>query len=162
MPHSLLPRLVLGALLLAGATSHGMGQSQGGYRDYVKAGTYANVRADLEDAIIARGFVIDHLGRFNFMLERTVEAAGTGAALPYVDAEYLQFCPSKLTHDAIAASPFHIANCPITLYVFELKAEAGKVHVGYRLPVGDPSKAVQDVNARLVETLDAIAKDATR
>lgn len=137
-----------------------------GYRVHTKTGKFDNVRDDLKDAIINRGFVIDYVGHFNKMLERTADAAGSvsgsGAKSPYLNAEYMQFCPSKLTHEAVSATPFSIANCPIALFVYELAAEPGKVVMGYRLPVATPSKRMRDVNARLTELLDSIVKEAAK
>jgi hypothetical protein len=137
-----------------------------GYRVHTKTGTYANVRDDLKDAIVNRGFVIDYVGQFNAMLERTAEAvgrdAGGGTPSPYLNAEYMQFCPSKLTHEGVSASPHSIANCPVALFVYELRAEPQKIVVGYRLPIGTPSKRVKEVNAKLSTLLESIAKEATK
>jgi hypothetical protein len=137
-----------------------------GYRVHTKQGTYANVRDDLKDAIVNRGFVIDYVGQFNSMLERTADAvgrdAGGGTPSPYLAAEYVQFCPAKLTHESVSASPHGIANCPIALFVYELRAEPQKIVVGYRLPVGAPSKRVKEVNDKLTALLEGIAKEATK
>lgn len=137
-----------------------------GYRVHTKAAKYEDVRDDLKDAIVNKGFVIDYVGQFNGMLERTAEATSSvtplGAKSPYANAEYMQFCPSKLTHEAVSATPFAIANCPIVLFVYELRREPGKVHVGYRLPVATPSKVMRQVNDKLVALLDGMAKDVTK
>lgn len=137
-----------------------------GYKDYVKTGAYDDVAENLKDAIIKRGYVIDYVGQFNAMLERTAADTGTitagGNKSPYRHAQYMQFCPSKLTHEAVNASPFAIANCPIALFVYETNAEPGKVHVGYRLPVESPSKRVNEVNAKLTVVLHEIAAEATK
>jgi hypothetical protein len=137
-----------------------------GYRVYTKAAKYENVRDDLKDAIINKGFVIDYTGQFNAMLERTADvartSAGNDAKSPYSNAEYMQFCPSKLTHEAVSASPHGIANCPIALFVYELRTEPGKIVVGFRLPVGSPSKKVKAVNKSFVTLLDGIAREVTK
>lgn len=137
-----------------------------GYRTVTKAAKFDDVRDNLKDAIINRGFVIDYVGRFNEMLNRTAEATGSvteaGKKSPYLNAEYMQFCPSKLTHEAVSASPFAIANCPITLFVYELGYEPGKVYFGYRLPVVSPSKRVREVNAKLEALLQSIAAEAAK
>lgn len=134
-----------------------------GFRFHEAEMKYEDVRDDLKNAIINRGFVIDHVGLFNGMLERTAEAvAATKAdeASPYRNAEYLQFCPLKLTHEAVRASPFAIANCPISIFMFETQAEPGKVRVGYRLPPATASEELRKVNAKLAELLDDIAREA--
>ncbi len=137
-----------------------------GYKVYTKAGKYEDVRDDLKDAIIKRGFVIDYVGQFNVMLERTAEAAGrsteTGKKSPYINAEYVQFCPSKLTHEAVSANPIAIANCPVAVFVYEVNQERGNVHVGFRTPVASPSRLSKEINSRIVELLDGIAKEATK
>lgn len=143
-----------------------VGADEIGYRSYDKTGKYEDVREDVKDAIIKRGYVIDFTGHFNDMLERTADAAGrnaqTGHKSPYRSAEYMQFCPSKLTHEAVAANPLAIANCPITLFVYELHQEPGKIHVGYRLPVASPSKLSKEINDRFSALLQDIATDATK
>jgi hypothetical protein len=137
-----------------------------GYRSYAKSGKYEDVRDDLKDAIINKGFVIDYVGHFNGMLERTADVVktdtGSGRKSPYRNAEYMQFCPAALTHEAVSASPFSIANCPITMFVYELATEPGKIQVGYRLPVENPSEGVKAVNAKLTALLHAIATEATK
>ncbi len=153
---------VLGLAVLGGAEA----SDDLGFRTYTKAGTFADVREDLQDAIVKRGFVIDYVGHFNEMLERTAVAASSvtkdGSKSPYREAQYLQFCPAAITHEAISANPFAIANCPVAVFVYELKAEPGKVHVGYRLPVGSPSRLVKQINEKLVGLLHDIATEATR
>jgi hypothetical protein len=137
-----------------------------GYRVYTKAGKFEDVRDDVKDAIINRGFVIDYVGYFNTMLERTAEATSSvtplGAKSPYKNAEYMQFCPAKLTHEAVSATPFAIANCPIAIFVYEVAADPGKINVGYRLPVATPSRVMRQVNDKLMALLDEIASEATK
>ncbi len=160
--------LRLAAAALAGLLliSPAMAADDLGYRVHVKTGKFEDVRDDLKDAIVDKGFVIDYVGHFNAMLERTAEETGSvtalGAKSPYKNAEYMQFCPSKLTHEAVSATPFAIANCPIAIFVYEVAAEPGKIQVGYRLPVATPSKVMRQVNEKLVALLDEIAKKATK
>lgn len=136
-----------------------------GYRIHTKAGKFEDVRDDLKDAIINRGFVIDYVGHLGAMLERTAEAAGgatAGASLRYRNAEYVQFCPSKLTHEAVGASPFAIANCPVSIFIYEALVEPGKIVVGFRLPAATPSDALREINRKFTSLLDEIAVEATR
>ena len=74
------------------------GAEPSGLKEMTKSGTYAEVRDDLKNAIVNRGFVVDYVGQFNGMLERTSEAVGA-AKTPYTNAEFMQFCAAKLTHD---------------------------------------------------------------
>lgn len=163
MPKLRLALMTVAALTWAGCVA---AASEPGYKVVVKPGTYEDVRDNVKDAIIGRGFVIDYVGQFNDMLERTAEATGSvteaGRKSPYRKAEYMQFCPSKLTHEAVSASPFAIANCPIAIFVYELGYEPGKINVGYRLPLDSPSKRVREVNAKLEAMLAGIVAEATK
>ena len=55
-----------------------------------------------------------------------------------------------------------MTTAPVALFVYETNYEAGKVHVGYRLPVDSPSKRVNEVNSRLTALLHEIATEATK
>lgn len=137
-----------------------------GYREFTKSAAFEDVSDNLKDAILKRGFVIDYVGQFNTMLERTAKDTGTvtsgGNKSPYKNAQFVQFCPAKLTHEAVNASPLAIANCPIAIFVYELSYEPGKVRVGYRMPVASPSKRVSEINDKIATTLQEIAAEATR
>lgn len=159
--------LIAAMLFALGAGGDGVrAADELGYRVHTKTGKFEDVRDDLRDAIIDKGFVIDYVGHFNTMLERTAADTGSvtplGAKSPYKHAEYMQFCPAKLTHEAVSATPFAIANCPIAIFVYETGAEPGKINVGYRLPVATPSKVMRAVNEKLIAVLDEIARKATK
>lgn len=137
-----------------------------GYKSFAKVGAFADVSENLKDAILKRGYVIDYVGQFNAMLQRTAKDTETvtqaGSTSPYRNAEFVQFCPSKLTHEAVNASPLAIANCPIAFFVYELAYEPGKVQVGFRLPVPSASKRVTEVNDRITTLMQEIAEEATK
>jgi hypothetical protein len=159
-------RLVLASLLMVLFIIAPQAEAELGYRVYSKAGTFEEVKSDLGDAIVNRGFVVDYVGHINAMLERTAAAAQSvtpdGLKSPYRHAEFVQFCPAKLVHEAVSANPFALANCPIALFVYELNYEPGKIHVGYRLPVGSPSSRANEVNEKIVSLLHEIATEATK
>jgi uncharacterized protein (DUF302 family) len=137
-----------------------------GFSEVTKRGKYEETREDLKNAIVNRGYVVDYTGQFNKMLERTSEAVGSvtaaGAKSPYKDAEFMQFCAAKLTHEAISASPQNIANCPYVLYVYELGSEPGVIHVGYRKPVAGPSKGSREAVSKIEALLGEIIKEAAQ
>lgn len=137
-----------------------------GFKELTKQGKYEEVRDDLKNAIVNRGYVVDYTGQFNKMLERTSEAVGsvtgTGAKSPYKDAEFMQFCAAKLTHDAIDASPQNIANCPYVVYVYELGSKPGEVHIGYRKPVAGASERSREATGKIEALLGDIIKEAAK
>ena len=129
-------------------------------------GKFEDVRDNLKDAIVNKGLVIDYVGHLNQMLERTSEAAQSvtpqGAKTPYKNAEYMQFCSSKLTHELVSASPRNIVNCPYVVFAYELTGTPGTIHIGYRPPVGEPSRLTQQVNAKITALLESIVKEAVK
>ena len=73
-------------------------------------GDFDDVFADLQDAVINRGLVIDYVGDVGKMLERTADAAkGSDTKAPYLNARYLQFCSAVLTHEAVDADAHNLA-----------------------------------------------------
>jgi uncharacterized protein (DUF302 family) len=116
---------------------------------------FADVVADLEDAVVNRGYKIDYHGHIGEMLKRT--AGDVGAAKPlYREAEFLQFCSAVVSRNAMEADIGNIAFCPYVLFAYEAEAEPGKVVVGFRrLPAG-PGR--DEVNALLEEIVGEAAE----
>ncbi len=154
------------ALLLAALASCSASLAQpAGKKHFSTKAAFEDVLADLKDAIVNRGLVIDYTGHVDKMLERTSAAAGsvteTGSKSPYLHAKYIQFCSAKLTHQAVSANPYNLAICPYVIFVFEAKSEPGKIVVGYRRPIAGPSKYSKTALGRIETLLDGIAKEAT-
>ena len=137
-----------------------------GFVDMHKNGRFEDVYADLQDAIINRGLVIDYVGHLDQMLERTSEAVGSvsgkGAKSPYKAAKFLQFCSSKLSHEVVSANPTNIAICPFVVFVYELRSQPGVVTVGYRKPISGPSKLSRKAFAKIEKLLNGIIEDAVK
>lgn len=137
-----------------------------GDKTFTKSGNFEDVKENLTDAIVKRGFVIDYVGMLNAMLQRTAKDTGTvtpgGNASPFKNAQFVQFCPAQLTHEAVNASPLAIANCPIAFFIYELAYEPGKIHLGYRMPVPTSSKRVGEINDKIAALMQEIAQEATR
>ncbi len=124
-------------------------------------GDFEEVFGDLQDAVINRGLVIDYVGHVATMLERTVEAAkGSDAKVPYLNARYLQFCSSALTHEAVDADVQNLAMCPYLVFAYETRVEPGKISVGYRQISLTPSPASQAAQAKVENLLESVVKEA--
>lgn len=111
---------------------------------------FEDVVADLEDAIVNRGYVVDYHGHIGEMLMRT--AGDVGASKPlYRNAEFLQFCSAVISRRAMEADIGNIAYCPYVLFAYEADNEAGKTTIGFRrLPAG-PGR--DEVNVLLDEII---------
>jgi len=136
-----------------------------GYEVRAIDGAFEDIFLDLNDAVVGRGLVIDYTGHVDTMLERTAETVGSvsekGRASPYSAAKYIQFCSAALTHEVLSANPLNLAICPYVVFAFELHTKPGVTHVGYRRPIGDPSRisrrAIAKVEALLREIVDEVA-----
>lgn len=122
-------------------------------------GEFDDVVQDIKDSIVDRGFVIDYVGDVGRLLQRTAKDVGLDGA-PYDAAQYVQFCPAKITNQMMTADPRHLANCPITVFAYQETGKAGVVQVGYRLPLKSENATVKKANAELVTILRGIVEDA--
>ena len=127
--------------------------------EYVAEAAFADVRADLGDAVVNRGYKIDYEAHIGDMLERTSGDVGAKETV-YKNAEFVQFCSAVLSRKAMEADPGNIAFCPYVLFVYERADAPGKIHVGFsRLDEqgSDESKAAL---AEINGVLDEIAQEA--
>lgn len=126
---------------------------------YTAAAPFDDVRQDLADAIVNRGFVVDYEARIGDMLNRT--AADVGADKTVFDkADALQFCSATLSRRTMEADPANIAFCPYVLFVYELAGESGKTYVGFRQLGEGESEASKAALGEVNALLDEIAKEA--
>ncbi|MCC2612064.1 DUF302 domain-containing protein [Neorhizobium sp. Rsf11] len=121
---------------------------------YESKAPFAEVLADLEDAIVNRGYVVDYHGHVAEMLARTAGDVGAGKVL-YREAEFMQFCSATVSRKAMEADLANIGFCPYVLFAYEAEAAPGTVKVGFRrLPEGE---ARDDVNS----LLDDLVREAS-
>ena len=120
-----------------------------GVKTYPFDGEFDDATFAVENAILDRGLVIDHVSHVGEMLARTKEDVG-GAKDLFAAADVFLFCSAALSRKMMEADPMNIAHCPYGVFVAE--TEAG-VTIGYReLPAG-PMDEVEAL-------LDAIAREA--
>jgi hypothetical protein len=113
---------------------------------------FADVTADIQDAIINRGYNVDYHGHIGEMLNRTAGDVGAAKAL-YKNAEFMQFCSAVVSRAVMEADIGNIAFCPYIVFAYEAQAKPGTVVVGFRrLPKGDGRDQVNDL-------LDGIVKE---
>lgn len=123
---------------------------------------FDTVRDDLQEAIIAKGLVIDSTSYIAKMLDRTGKDVGSTKAL-YIDGQgqSFSFCSAVLSRKMMEADPHNMVFCPYTLVVYSSVAEPGKVYVAYRRPLLPAGSEAARAALKDVETLlDGIARDA--
>ena len=123
---------------------------------YETKAAFADVRQNLIDAIIARGYVLDFNGRVGDMLKRT--QADVGGKSLYRDAEYMAFCSAVLSRKTMEENVQNIGYCPYILTVYEDILNPGTIYVGYRKLTS--SKNTDQSLAAVEKMLDEIAREA--
>lgn len=124
---------------------------------YQTRGDFADVRQNLIDAIVNRGYVIDFNGRVGDMLKRT--RADVGGKPIYKNAEYLVFCSATLSRDTMEENKHNIGFCPYSVTVYESVDDTGNINVAYR-----KLKGKHGANGSLMaveKMLDEVAREAT-
>jgi hypothetical protein len=123
---------------------------------YETKADFADIRLNLIDAIIDRGYVIDFNGSVGNMLKRTREDVG-GKPI-YRDAEYMTFCSAVLSRNTMEADARNIGYCPYVLTVYENIANPGTIYVSYRKL--SSSKNTDQSLLAVDKMLDEIAREA--
>ena len=121
--------------------------------------SYEDVRFDLENAIINRGLVIDHISNVGEMLARTAADVGSETQV-FVNAEALLFCSARLSRAAMEAAPENVAFCPYSVFLYETPDAPGKVSVGYRPLPEQGSEASRTAIAEVNALLAGIVEEA--
>jgi uncharacterized protein (DUF302 family) len=97
----------------------------------VAGSDYRAAREALIESIESEGLVVGTPLPFGEMLVRT---APDGAGSPFVAAEIVQFCSSGLAREMVGEAPEQLALCPLSVALYVLPGEAGKVFLAYRSP----------------------------
>lgn len=134
---------------------------QPGFVRFETEADFDTVTADLQDAIVNLGLVIDYTGNVGGMLARTADVAlGDGGKSPYSNAVYMHFCSAALTHEVVAADPQNLAACPYVVFAYETLDRPGTVNVGYRRPVVEDTPANNAATAKIDTLLREIVEQA--
>ncbi len=126
-----------------------------------KSAAFADVKFELDNAIIERGLAVDRTGDVGGMLDRTGADVGSTKKL-YLHAEYVAFCSAKLSRAMMEADPGNVGFCPFVVYIYERADKPGEIVVGARPPPiqGDAASraALGEVQALLKGIVEAAVK----
>jgi hypothetical protein len=105
--------LILGLSLAGGAVAEDV-------TTYRSTAPFDEVRQNLADAIVNRGYVIDYEAHIGKMLARTAADVGVSQTLFAKErANAMQFCSAMLSRNTMQADVMNIAYCPYVLFVFQ-------------------------------------------
>lgn len=85
----------------------------------------------LIEAIESEGLVIGSILPFRDMLART--AVGDGA-LPYGEAEIVQFCSAVLAAELVREAPAQLTLCPLSIALYTQVENTSEIRLAYRSP----------------------------
>ena len=149
----------------AGILILGLGLAGGAFAEevttYRSTAPFDEVRQDLADAIVNRGYVIDYEAHIGKMLARTAGDVGASKTL-FAEgrANAMQFCSAVLSRNMMQADVMNIAYCPYVLFVFQARSDDPTVTIGFRRLPERGSAESKAVLAKVNKLLDEIAREA--
>lgn len=148
--------LVFGILLVASLSASALE----GISEVKVEAAFEDVAQDISDAIINRGYTVDHKSYIGKMLKRTRSAVGSDKEI-YKNAELVQFCSAVLSRNMMEADPGNIAFCPYVIFYYEKADEPGVIHIGFRRMSEQGSEASKTamitINSLLEEIIGEVA-----
>ncbi len=126
----------------------------------VPGGNFQAVRDALIESIEEEGLVVSAVIPFNDMLQRTAAASASNAVSPFIRAEIVQFCSSRIAWQLLAEDRAQIALCPLSISIQQTREAPAQVRLAWRLTGGStPGRMAADaLLERLVRRAEALAR----
>lgn len=118
------------------------------------------VREALIESIEEEGLVVSAVIPFNDMLQRTAAASASSAASPFMRAEIVQFCSSRIAWQLLTEDRAQIALCPLSISIQQTRDAPGEVRLAWREAGGSsPGRIAADaLLTRLIRRAEALAR----
>ena len=110
-------------------------------------GSFGDATFAVENAIIGKGLVVDHVSHVGDMLNRTAGDVGSDVEI-FEAADVFLFCSAVTSREVMEADPMNIAYCPYGVFVADRN---GEVLIGYRSYPDGPMDAVEALLAEIVD-----------
>jgi len=114
---------------------------------YAYDGSFDDATFAVENAIVDKGLVVDHVSHVGEMLARTAEDVGSDETL-FDGAEIYLFCSAVISREVMQADPLNIAYCPYSVFVYE---RGGEVLIGHRTFPDGPMDIVEDLLVEIAQ-----------
>lgn len=126
----------------------------------VPGGDFQAVRDALIESIEEEGLVVSAVIPFNDMLQRTAAASASSAVSPFVRAEIVQFCSSRIAWQLLTEDRAQIALCPLSVSIQQTREAPGQVRLAWRgAGRSSPGRSAADALVeRLVRRAEALAR----
>jgi uncharacterized protein (DUF302 family) len=147
------------ALALMLAPTHKQALADGGpFVTKTVKGEFSEVFSGLKDVIIGKGINIAHTLGSSDMLNKTAPVFGIKKNV-FINAEIVEFCSAKISHELVAIDPRNIVLCPFTISAYVLTDDPENVHLTYRIPTAN--KGSKKVVGKIVQLVKDIINEAT-
>lgn len=130
-------------------------------KTYTVKKPFDEVRFELGNAVVARGFAVQSEGNIAKMLDRTAADVGASKSV-YKNGEFVAFCSAKYTRMMVEADPANFGNCPFLVFAYETKDKPGEVVVGFRGLGTAKTEATKKVFAEIETMLDGLIKETVK
>ncbi len=151
-------KLVLAWLACLGLSSVAMAQD---VKTYTSKKPFDEVRFELGNAVVAKGFAVQSEGNIAKMLDRTAADVGAGKSV-YKHGEFVAFCSAKYTRMMVEADPMNFGNCPFLVFAYETTAKPGETVVGFRGLGTAKTDASKKAFAEIEAMLDDLVKETLK
>jgi hypothetical protein len=115
--------------------------------------SFDNVAFAVENAILARGLVIDSVSHVGDMLERTKADVGATRTL-FDGAQVFLFCSAAVSRQVMEADPHNIRHCPYGIHDYTLPEAPGRVVVSHRTYDGTMAPVQELLSGIVDDALD--------
>lgn len=151
-------RVLLASLVAAFCSSVAVAQD---VKTYTSKKPFDDIRFDLGNAVVAKGFAVQSEGNIAKMLDRTAADVGASTSV-YKKGEFVAFCSAKYTRLMVEADPLNFGNCPFLVFVYETNAKPGETVVGFRGLGAAKTDASKKVFAEIEAMLDDLVKETLK
>ena len=114
---------------------------------YAYDGSFDDATFAVENAIVNKGLVVDHVSHVGEMLARTAGDVGADEKL-FDGAEIYLFCSAVISREVMEADPLNIAYCPYSVFVYQ---RGGEVVIGHRSFPDGPMDIVENLLSEIAQ-----------
>ncbi len=149
---------LIALMVLLAPTQRHVFANEGPFVSKSVKGDFAEIFAGVKDVIIGKGINIAHTLGSAKMLNRTAPTFNIKKNV-FLNADIVEFCSAKISHELVAIDPANIVLCPFTISVYVLTDDPENVHLTYRIPTAN--KGSEIVVGKIVQLLKDIVAEAT-
>jgi len=125
---------------------------------YTSKEDFDTVKTFIEEALTARGLVVNNVAHIGDMLERTGKDLGAAKQV-YVKAESIEFCSATVSRKMMEADPHNIVFCPYIIAIYVLPDAPDKTYVSFRRPEMVGSKQSKEALKAVEKLLRDVIKE---